>query len=129
MPLVHLLGSILQLLSGFTLTYASITGDSFWSSVEEVKELVESRNGTEAIAAHMMLKSLVTLLSLSIASLSAIAGFLHAVYSLAPAVERNGDGSTANDAIIDEVNLLTPLLAASSLPSYPTGPSVSPATF
>lgn len=49
-PAFTLLGHLLSFFSGFTLTYHSITGDTFWTSVGEVKDLIENRNGTDAIA-------------------------------------------------------------------------------
>ena len=49
LPIVAILGGILKTLSNFTLVHAAITGDPFWTSAKEAKDLITNRQGTDIV--------------------------------------------------------------------------------
>ena len=50
LPLVTLLGALIRTMSDLGITYSAITGDAFAPSVQEARQLIVDRNGTDIVA-------------------------------------------------------------------------------
>ncbi|KAK9896277.1 hypothetical protein P389DRAFT_171391 [Cystobasidium minutum MCA 4210] len=105
LPLIGILSSMIRNLNAFTLIYSAVTGDKFWDASSEATELIMGRNGTDMVASHLMIRSLLSIFSFALAFLGGLAGYVSSVYWLsAPA--------TFPDASAREVTQITPLLVA-----------------
>lgn len=105
LPFAAIISGIIQNLNAFALVYAAITGDRFWAASHEASDLIMGRNGTEMVASHLMLRSLLSIFSVALGFLGGLAGYVSSVYwfSVPP---------TFPDSQAKDVAMITPWLAA-----------------
>ncbi|PWN18319.1 hypothetical protein BCV69DRAFT_314839 [Microstroma glucosiphilum] len=86
-PLAHLayllsgVGNVLGEMSEYTLIYSGITGRGFWKSTRRCGRLV-ARRGVKGLMEGLLISTILSLLSISLSFLAALAGFLFSAHQL-----------------------------------------------
>lgn len=86
-PLAHLAylvsgtGSVIKGLSDYTLIYAGITGQGFWKSSRRCGRIL-ARGGAKGVMDGLLISTILSLLTVSLSFLAALAGFLFSAHQL-----------------------------------------------
>lgn len=86
-PLAHLAyllsgaGGVIKGVSDYTLVYTGITGQGFWTSSRRCSRLIVKR-GTQGIMEGLIIGTILSLLTVSLSLLAALAGFLFSAHQL-----------------------------------------------